>query len=531
MRILVAALAALFLTSARADAETTLTLDGQVPDEASQFLFLPFDVPAGTVEIEVRHDDLSEANILDWGLQDPSGAFRGWGGGNSEPGIVGIDAASRSYVTGPIAAGEWKVVVGKAKIVEQPALYQVEAVLRTATDTLALAPQPERAPYVAAPALEVGARWYAGDFHVHSRESGDARPSLDEIATFARGRGLDFVELTDHNTVSQLDFTVDAQSRHPDLLFLPGVEFTTYAGHANGIGATRWVDHKIGLPGVTIEGAAQAFVDQGAIFSINHPALDLGDLCIGCAWKHDLSPELIGAVEIETGGWSQSGFLFTENAILFWDALLDQRSRAPAIGGSDDHRAGVDVGAFQSPLGDPTTMVHASELSVAGILEGIRNGRTVVKLQGPGDPMVELGSSVAPAGDTIAARTVTLRATVTGGAGNTLRFVQNGGAQEAVTIDADPFVAEVTTTAPPTGEDRWRAEVLVNDKPRTVTSHLWVKDGAAANPELPEILGAEGGGCGCRTPAGPASTGGAAALASMCAALLGARRRMRIRSE
>lgn len=505
-----------------AAAEQVISLDGEVPDDASAFFLLPFDVPPGTLEIEVRHDDLSEANILDWGLHDAAGAFRGWGGGNTEPAIVGVEAASRSYLPGPIAAGTWNVLVGEAKINEPPGQYHVEIVLRGAGDTLALAPQPERSPYVAAPPLATGARWYAGDFHVHSMESGDARPPLDEIADFARSRGLDFVEISDHNTVSQLELFGDAQARHPDLLFLPGVEFTTYQGHANGIGATAWVDHKIGFGGATIQAAAEAFAAQGSIFSINHPALDIGDLCIGCAWEHDLSPELIGAVEIETGGWQQSGFLFTEQAIAFWDDLTATGRHAAAIGGSDDHRAGVDLGSFQSPIGDPTTLVFAEELSAAGILAGIRAGRTVVKLQGKDDPMLELEASVAPAGDTIRAHTVTFRARVTGGLGHAVRFVHNAVPGEPISIDADPFVTEALATAPASGQDRWRAEVLVNADPRTVTSNLWLEDGPAADAPA----AAEDGGCGC-VIAGRGASPGWLAAAGLLLALARARGRGR----
>ena len=90
-------------------------IEGNVPDGPETHFFLEFQVPEGIVEIEVQHDDLSSANILDWGLDDPNG-FRGWGGGNSETAIVGAAAASRSYVPGPMPGGTWEVVVGKAKI-------------------------------------------------------------------------------------------------------------------------------------------------------------------------------------------------------------------------------------------------------------------------------------------------------------------------------------------------------------------------------------------------------------------------------
>ena len=40
-------------------------------------------------------------------------------------------------------------------------------------------------------------------------------------------------------------------------------------------------------------------------------------------------------------------------------------------------------------LESPTTMVFAEELSVDAVLEGVRSGRTVVKVNGIDDPMLE----------------------------------------------------------------------------------------------------------------------------------------------
>lgn len=478
--------------------ETSIQLDGEVPEGGPDHFRIPFTVPAGTVEIEVRHDDLSEDNILDWGLEDPSG-FRGWGGGNEEAAIVGALAASRSYVPGAIEAGEWNVVVGKAKIVETPATYSVEVILR---ESATLAPQSSRTSYGPPAPLSSESRWYAGDFHVHSMESGDARPPLEEILDYARGKGLDFVEITDHNTTTQLDFFASAQAGSDDVLLVPGVEFTTYAGHANGIGATEWVDHKIGLDGWTIEDAAAAFQSQGALLSINHPLLDLGNLCIGCAWQHELDASSIGAVEIATGGWEQSGFLFDEQTMYYWDQLCDEGHHIAAIGGSDDHRAGVDLGMFQSPIGDPTTMVYADELSVQGILSGVRSSRTVVKLQGPDDPMIELTTDVASDGDTVAAGYVTVQARVTGGAGSSVRFVQDGMPLEEVEVSGADFVHELSLTPPAEGETRIRAEVVVQGSPRTVTSYVWLRTGPGGPPPA---ASPDDDGCGCRVVA-PASS-------------------------
>lgn len=494
---IVAAISAASFASREASADSTMAFDGAIPDGAPDHFFIPFDVPAGTVEIEILHNGQPTTNILDFGVLDPNG-YRGWGGGTSENSVIGEHAASRAFVPGPLPVGPWRVVVGKAKIVASPATYHVEVTFRT---TATLAPQTDRKPYAAVAPLDTTARWYAMDLHAHSQQSTDARKDLglDEMLDFAASRGLDALEISDHNTITQLDYFVDAQARHPHTLLIPGIEFTTYAGHANAIGATHWVDHKIGQPGVTIEGAADRILAQGALFSINHPALDLGNVCIGCAWKHPLLPGKVSAIEIQTGAYGTTGFIFLNDVLKFWEALLATGAHVPAVGGSDDHRAGVDEGQFGSTIGQPVTLVWAKELSVAALLDGIKNGRTVVKLQDIHDPMLELSSEVVPRGDAIRARSTFLRARVTGmPEETTVRFVKNGVPLGEIVVTTDPFDAELAVVAPATGEDRYRAEVLVKAKPRTIASHVFV----SLDPAGPDAVGARasggtdaGGGC------------------------------------
>lgn len=508
---------AALLSAAPALADQTILLEGDVPAGKPDHFYLPFTVPAGVREIEIRHDDLSAANILDWGLDDAAG-YRGWGGGTSEPAVVGEQAASRAYVPGPIAPGAWRVVVGKALVVQSPARYRVEVVLR---DAPTLMPQPERSPYVPVPALAHGRgrRYYAGDLHVHSRESTDARPALADITAFAAGRGLDFVEISDHNTVTQLSFFAAAQAQSPRVLLVPGIEVTTYAGHLNAIGATRFIEHKIGLSGITIADTAAAARGQGALLSINHPTLDLGDACLGCAWEQPLAPTEVAGIELGTGGQQQGALLFTPSALKLWESLLAQGHHVAALGGSDDHQGGKGTGRRDSPLGDPTTLVFAEELSVTAILDGIQRGRTVVKLQGPGDPMAELSSTTtsptsegALPGDTLRIRSGRLVARITGGLGHSARFVKNGEAQEIVPIDADPFelAQDVRPSSEdPSREDRWRVEVLVDKVPRTLTSPIYVR----YDPDGPDALaGPEPAGCRFGAPAGTNGRPGLLAL-------------------
>lgn len=454
-----------------------LVHEGAVPDDGLDHFFVPFDVPAGVAEVEVGVEVLPRGDadvVLDRGVDGPTGSL-GWGGGNVEPAVIGADASSRSYLRAAPEAGPWRVVLGKALMPPEGADYRVTITLR---DAPTLAPQPERAPYVAAAALDRTTRWYAGDLHVHSVESGDASASIDAVAALAVARGLDFVVLSDHNTVSQADFLVDAQARWPNLLLVPGIEFTTYDGHAGAFGATGWVDHRIGQPGATIEAAVEAIHEQGALFVVNHPNLDLGDLCLGCAWAHALDPESIDAIEIVTGGYAPAGGLFFDDNVALWESWLAAGARVAPVGGSDDHRAGVDLGPTDSPIGSPTTLIWASELSVTGLTAGLSAGRTVVKLQGPDDPMLELWpASGDPGGDPD--DRAPLVATVAGGAGARLEWWVDGAVARVDDVTSDVFQASLHVDAPPAGS-RVRV-VLVDEQPRVVTGVWWVADAPPAS--------------------------------------------------
>jgi hypothetical protein len=267
LRALVSAVAA-----ARVASDSVLHLSGDVPPTGYDFFFLNFTVPPNTAEFEVAHAQTGDqTNILDWGVRNSAG-FVGWGGGNHEPAVIGASATSRSYLLTDVVPGPgWQVMAGKAKIAVPPGSFSVNITFR---DKATLPPQPQRRGYTPVPPLDAPAEltWYAGDFHVHSCESGDAfvTATLDEIAEFAASQGLQFVHISDHNTVSAATFMNDAQARHPATLLLPGVEWTSYYGHGGAILTTSFCDHKVGLPGVTVATAAACIHAQGGLFSINH---------------------------------------------------------------------------------------------------------------------------------------------------------------------------------------------------------------------------------------------------------------------
>ena len=465
--------------------------EGDVPVTGGDYADVAFVVPAGTVEIQVAHADGSEFVILDWGVWSPEG-FRGWGGGNTEDAIIGVAQSSRSYLPGPITPGAWTVSVGKAKL--DPTTgghYAIDVICRDNATLPVLAKSPF-APTV----LSTERRWYKGDFHVHSEQSGDATATLIQISTLATSRGLDFVNLSDHNTNAQHALIAAVQPMLGRFLFLRGAEITTYAGHGNSVGTSAYIDHRIGYQSRAINGVLADVAAQNGVFIVNHPTLDLGGACIGCAWRHtDTDWSKVNGLEVITGKWDFVERAFTPSAIALWDRQLDAGHHIAAIGGSDDHRAGTGTGVTDTPLGSPTTLVLADGLSETAIVDAIRHGRTIVQLRGPDDPLVELtladGSEI---GDEVhAVSTAALKIHVTGGNGMFVQIWRDGVKADQLDVTTDD--AHLAYDDTETGAHRYRVELINDGNQRiVVTSHIYatvdhVDEGCGCGSSRPSSSG------------------------------------------
>jgi hypothetical protein len=465
---------------------STMHYEGDVTAADGDYAIVEFAVPANTVEIQISHSDGSDNVILDWGVWSPDG-FRGWGGGLTDDAIIGVEQSSRGYLPGTINPGTWRVVIGKARLEGGAGHYSIDVVCR---DNVTLPAQARAAfdPVV----LDTERRWYRGDFHVHSRESGDASATLSEITALAKMQRLDFVNLSDHNTSSQHALQNAFQATMPGLLLLRGSEITTYSGHGNSVGTNAYVDHRLGYMGRTVAGIVDDVAAQGGVFIVNHPKLDLGDVCIGCAWAlTDQTPwDKVAALEVITGNFEIGVNAFVPRVIEMWDELLDAGHRIAVVGGSDDHRAGNDTGPTASPIGSPTTLVLAENLSEAAIVKAVREGRTIVQLSGPDDPVVDLTIGDARIGDDISGlATIDAKVRVVGGSGALAQLWRDGAKIAEQPVTSDDASLSFSDT-PGAGKHRYRVEVENDFGQRVVvTSHIYV-DAVADD------------GCGCRTNGG-----------------------------
>jgi len=352
---------------------------------ASPWHYLPVEVPAGAAALRVTLSYPRDSGaVLDLGCFDPAG-FRGWSGGARDSFVVAELGATPGYLAGPLTAGVWQVVIGLHVLLADGVPFTVTAEPLSA----GAAPlggrlagwlaEPDAPPVPGArPARRplpagAGLTWLAGDLHAHTFHS-DGVMSVAELAAHAVERGLDFVAVTDHNTVSHHALLGPASSRY-GVTLLPGQEVTTQLGHAGVLGDTGWIDFR--EPASSWLAAAE---DAGGLMSVNHPFAG------PVSWVHPMPrrPPLL-----EVWHWSWLDLSWT-TPLSWWQAW---DPAAVPVGGSDWHRPGSDA-----PLGTPTTWVSCADASVAGVLEGLRAGRVAISASRDGAVLLRDADSLVAVG-------------------------------------------------------------------------------------------------------------------------------------
>ncbi|HVC89951.1 MAG TPA: CehA/McbA family metallohydrolase [Acidobacteriaceae bacterium] len=370
-----------------------LVLQGTITHAQNQtYVQVPFNIPPGVFRLTVtfQYTGKEQGTRLDLGIFDPD-RFRGASGGNKSSFTISETDATPSYLPGPIIAGRWFLLIAVPNIRPNVvAHYTADIVFETKPQIESFSDGP----------LRDGPAWYRGDLHMHTGHSDGTCPSqtgksvpcpVFVTAEAAMRRGLDFIAITDHNTVSQYDAIRELQPYFDTLLFIPGREITTFWGHANAFGITRFVNYRVGSPGVpNINAVARQINRLGGIISINHPNDPTGEDCLGCGWTPNPPADLhlFSAIEAVNGGALRG----PNSGVSFWERQLDDGYRIPAIGGSDNHHPAWPLDHADS-VGIPTTVVYAQNLSVQAILDGIRAGHVFIDLTGSRNRMLEMTAS------------------------------------------------------------------------------------------------------------------------------------------
>ncbi|WP_213806630.1 CehA/McbA family metallohydrolase [Granulicella sp. dw_53] len=418
----------------------SLVLEGDVtPDQNRTHFFVPFKVPVGVhrITVDFSYTHREEKTTLNIGIHDPNG-FRGQSGSNKDHFTIGPGDATASYIPGSIPPGEWKLLISVSSI--RPNItshYRAEIRFNSPLEDSSFTLTP----------LDTHARWFRGDLHMHTAHSDGSCPNQSGVrvpcplfltAQAAANRGLDFIAISDHNSLAHYAEMRELQPYFSKMLLIPGREMTTFYGHFNAFGITQYVDYRVAEKGGrTIDQVVADILAQGGIVSINHPMSPTDERCRGCGWTPPTPTDLSKFAGVE---------VVNANRVMdrFWDEQIAQGHRLTAIGGSDNHSSpyGDDI---PTAIGHPTTAVMAQDLSVASILAGIRAGHVFIDLAGSRNRLLEIeahtSKTSAHMGDTLRAENgeqVELTIHVAGCNGSQLKmFVDGKAAGNPQTLSAD----------------------------------------------------------------------------------------------
>jgi len=309
---------------------------------------------------------------------------------------IATDGATPGYLAGPIGPGTWKVEIDTHMVMDgEPCSYSIDVDAdgvefdadvvnydAAVVDGVQFAARVQSL----ARGRKSGSAWYRGDLHSHTVHS-DAQWTLAALLESAHALKLDFLAVTDHNTVSvwRQIVTLDDEARH-GLIIIPGIELTTFWGHALCLGATDWVDWRARNDDQSMADVAREVMERGDTFIIAHPMAPGDPECTGCRWLYPaVLPGPARIVEVWNGPWT--GDSNNEEALATWYGWLGEGLRISATAGSDAHRP------TDHTRGPGFSVVWADGPDAASILSAVQRG----KLYLSSGPALRIGA-IAPDG-------------------------------------------------------------------------------------------------------------------------------------
>lgn len=371
------------------------------------YIQCPFEVPenTGLMRLRLQYSPLEVKNVnnlITLGLFDSAG-FRG--NAHRHPPdnevILSADAASPGFVAGHLSPGRWLAQLAVHCVLDSspPCHYVLDIEMAPGPAHLPKArqrPPAETIPAQSSPTRN-GPGWYIGELHSHTLHSDGSLTSAELVAR-AREQRLDFLAVTDHNTTTALGEIDPAMLG--SMLLIPGMELTTFTGHALVLGLEKWVDWRTGYNGWTMDDAARAARAAGGLFIIAHPGAVGSPVCTGCQWEYpEFNLDLADGFEVWNGP-SEDATDQNPKALAMWRELMASGRRMPATGGADFH------GLMDWRAGTPRVAIYAQTLSVPAILDGIRLGRMIITSGPRLSLQVRAGGADRPGevGDTLAVK-------------------------------------------------------------------------------------------------------------------------------
>ena len=243
--------------------------------------------------------------------------------------------------------------------------------------------------------LEDGYEDRVGVIHVHTDYSHDADGKFEDVVRAANAQRLDYVLITEHNTLQPL--RDGRQGWHGTALILIGMEVSTRGGHYLAFGVTQEIDrHKL-----TTQQVIDEVTRQGGLGFIAHPFFKNG------RWRdwsvtgftgieaynvaHDTLDENRLRLVLWTIGAPAEPFYFSildrpYDPLSVWDDLIHRHGRVVGIGSTDAHEfhlAGLNFAPYRVmfQLARTHLLTPSGPLTDRLVYDALRQGHAYLSIE------------------------------------------------------------------------------------------------------------------------------------------------------
>jgi hypothetical protein len=239
-----------------------------------------------------------------------------------------------------------------------------------------------------------GYRDYVGVIHIHTTYS-DGAGTFEDIARVANAQHLDYLIVTDHNTLQPL--REGKQGWHGMTLVLAGTEISTRGGHYLALNVTEEIDrHKL-----TTQEIIDEVKRQGGLGFIAHPYFqkrrwsDWSVVGFTGVEAYNVAHDSLDENRLRLVLWTLTvptePFYFSMidrpyDPLQKWDALITQHGRVVGIGASDAHEVRV-MGVKFAPydvmfrLSRTHLLIPEERLTPEGVYRALRQGHAYCAIE------------------------------------------------------------------------------------------------------------------------------------------------------
>lgn len=256
-----------------------------------------------------------------------------------------------------------------------------------------------RAEAVEAGLLDDGYTDVAGVLHIHTTASHDAHGTFEDVVRAANAQQLDYVILTEHNTLQPL--REGKQGWHGAVLVLIGMEISTRGGHYLALNVTEDIDrHRL-----TTQQIIDEVTRQGGLGFIAHPYFKKG------RWRdwtvtgftgieaYNVAHDTLDENKLRLALWTLTAppepFYLSiidrpYDPLRAWDELVARHGRVVGIGAADAHEFhlwGLKFAPYDIMFQMVRThlLVPSTPLTPDLVYEALRQGHAYLELPLVGD--------------------------------------------------------------------------------------------------------------------------------------------------